>query len=276
MDFSIIIVSWKVKDLLKKCLRSIESARGDLTLEIFVVDNDSQDGTVEMVKHDFPQVNPVKYGEAVNFSKKNLFNGVKLIASDKNFGFARANNLALKQATGEYALLLNPDTELKADTLSHALEFMKRSPDCGVLGPKMFYPDGSLQPSVRRFPTVWPILLMLLKLPKIFPHLKSIDRYLAVDFDYSKEQEVDQVMGAFMLMPKKVIEQVGLLDERFFVWFEEVDLCRRIKAAGFKIIYSPSVSIVHHGGKSFKQQAIISTQWRFFASALKYFLKHGI
>jgi len=255
MDLSVIIVSWKVRDLLKKCLESIRSAQGDLSLEIFVVDNDSQDSTVEMVKNEFPNV--------------------KLIINDKNLGFAKANNLALRQSRGEYVLLLNPDTELNSEALGHSLEFMRHNSDCGILGAKMFYPDGSLQPSVRRFPTIWPIILMLLKLPKIFPHLKPVDKYLAADFDYNKEQEVDQVMGAFMLMPKAVLDKVGLLDERFFVWFEEVDLCRRVKSAGYKIIYSPDISVIHHGGKSFGQQAVIKNQQLFFTSALKYFLKHG-
>jgi GT2 family glycosyltransferase len=255
INLSIIIVSWKVRELLKKCLQSIELARDNLVVEIFVVDNNSQDGTVEMVKVEFPWV--------------------KLIVNDRNLGFTRANNLALKQARGEYMLLLNPDTELNTKTLSRGLEFMRQHPDCGVLGPKMFYSDGSLQPSVRRFPTIWPILLMLFKLPKIFPNLKSVEKYLAIDFDYTKEQEVDQVLGAFMLMPKTVLDKVGLLDERFFVWFEEVDLCRRIKDDGYKVIYSPDISIIHYGGKSFSQQALVKNQWLFFSSALKYFIKHG-
>ena len=98
---------------------------------------------------------------------------------------------------------------------------------------------------------------------------------MAIDFDYTKEQEVDQVMGAFMLMPKTVLDKVGLLDERFFVWFEEVDLCRRIKDDCYKVIYSPDISIIHYGGKSFSQHALVKNQWLFFSSALKYFIKHG-
>lgn len=255
IDVSIIIVSWKVKELLKKCLESIESSRGGLDLEIFVVDNASNDGTVEMMKQNFSEI--------------------KLIASDKNLGFAKANNLALKQATGEYVLLLNPDTEINSETLPKSIEFMKGHPKCGALGPKMIYPDGKQQPSVRRFPTIWPVLLMLLKLPKIFPNLKSINRYLAKDFDYSKEQMVDQIMGAYIFIPRQALEKVGYLDERFFIWFEEVDLCRQLRMAGYEVWYSPSISIIHYGGKSFSQQALIANQWIFFSSALKYFLKYA-
>lgn len=255
IDISIVIVSWKVRELLKKCLESINSSRGDLQLEIFVVDNASNDGTVEMVKNDFPSV--------------------KLIASDKNLGFAKANNLALKQAAGDYVLLLNPDTEIKSDTLTESIAFMKSHPKCGAMGQKMLYPDGKIQPSIRRFPKILPIILMLSKLPKMLPHLKSVENYLATDFDYGRERIVDQIMGAYMFMPREAIEKIGFLDERFFIWFEEVDYCRRLKAGEFEVWYSPSVSIMHVGGKSFAQQAIISNQWRFFSSALKYFLKYA-
>jgi len=252
---SIIIVSWKIKDLLKKCLASVESAAAGLAVEIFVVDNASDDSTIEMVKSDFP--------------------AVRLIANRQNLGFAKANNLALRQASGDYVLLLNPDTELQPDILKKSIDFFQSRPAAGALGAKMSYPNGQPQPSVRRLPAVWPILLMLLKLPKLFPRLKSIANYLAVDFDYSREQTVEQIMGAYIFMPRRVLEQIGLLDERFFIWFEEVDLCRRLRDAGYEIWFNPEVELIHHGGKSFSQQALIANQWIFFSSALKYFLKYG-
>lgn len=255
MDISIIIVSWRVRELLKKCLAGI-LASADVEFEIIVVDNNSADGTVEMLEKDFS-------GQ------------VKLIRSERNLGFGKANNLGLAQATGEYVLFLNPDTEIEPDTLSKSLAFMKQHPDCGVLGPRMRFKNGEPQPSVRRFPTTTAILLMLFKLPKLFPHLPAIDKYLAVDFDYEKLQTVDQVMGAFMLMPKKLAEQIGGFDERFFVWFEEVDLCLAIKKLGYQVVYNPDIRIIHHGGKSFSQQTAIANQWRFFHSAFKYFLKNG-
>lgn len=252
---SIIIVSWKVRDLLKKCLESANAARGDFDLEIFVVDNASGDGTVEMIQRDFPEI--------------------KLISSSVNLGFAKANNLALKQASGEYVLLLNPDTEISRETLAKSVEFLSSHPNCGALGPKMLYPDGRLQPSVRRFPAVWPIVLMLFKIPKLFKRLKAIDDYLAKDFDYERAQIVDQIMGAYMFLPRRVLEKAGCLDERFFIWFEEVDFCRRLKLAGYEVWYDPEISIIHHGGKSFAQQALITNQRVFFLSALKYFLKYA-
>ena len=256
MDLSIIIVSWKVRDLLGKCLQSIYANRDNIDLEVFVVDNNSQDGTIEMVSRDFPQVT--------------------LIASNVNLGFAKANNLALEQARGRYLLLLNPDTEILPRTLKNSLSFMESHPDCGLMGPRLTFADGSPQPSVRRFPSPWPILLLLLKISKIFPHLKAIDRYLAKDFDYAKIQSAEQIMGAYMLIRRQALKKIGLLDERFFVWFEEVDFCRRAWQAGFKVYYNPAAAIIHHGGKSFSQQQLIANQWRFFTSAWKYFIKHGL
>jgi GT2 family glycosyltransferase len=256
MKLSIVIVSWNIKDLLKECLQSIRASLGDFELEVYVVDNNSQDGTVEMMRQDFPKV--------------------KLIANDNNLGFARANNQALKQATGDYILLLNPDTKLFPDTLAKASNWLIGRPEVGIMGIRLLNADASLQPSVRRFPKFWPILLMLLKIPKILPNLKSINRYLATDFDYVREQEVDQVMGAFMLTKREVLDKVGLLDERFFIWFEEVDWCKRIKAAGYKVFYTPVAEAIHYGGKSFAQEKVATKQWNFFRSALKYFLKHGI
>jgi len=254
IKLSIIIVSWNVGELLSKCLKSIYLYSLGLEIEVYVVDNASADGSAEMVKNNFPQV--------------------KLIASRENLGFAKANNLALKEARGEYVLFLNPDTEIFPDTLNKSLAFMASHRDTGVMGCKMVYRDGSLQPSVRRFPTILAILEMFLKLPKIFSRLRAIDHYLAKGFDYNREQVVDQVMGAYMLIPKLVIEKVGLLDERFFTWFEEVDYCLRVKRASYRVYYNPEVKIIHHGGTSFAQAGMIKNQWRFFHSALKYFLKN--
>lgn len=255
MDLSIIIVSWNTQDLLKKCLDSIYRYQAGLSLEILVVDNNSIDGTVAMIKDEYLQV--------------------KLIANNKNLGFARANNQAIKLATGEYILLLNPDTEILPNSLETTVKFMADHPHCGALGARLLNHDQTLQPSVRNFPTFWPIFLMLIKAPKIFKHLKPIEHYLKTDFNYNKLQPVDQIMGAFMLIPKKVFSDIGLLDERFFIWFEEVDLCQRIKKSGQQVIYNPAVAVIHHGGSSFRQTAVVKKQWLFFISALKYFLKYG-
>lgn len=253
---SIIIVSWNVCDLLDKCLASIYRYQDNLSLEIFVVDNASGDKTIEMITKKYPQV--------------------ILIKNKKNIGFAKANNQAIKKATGDYILFLNPDTEIISDALGKAVKFMVENKNCGLLGVKLLNSDGSIQPSVRLFPTIVPIALILLKAPKFFKKIPAIDRYLMKDFDYNKNQEVDQVMGAFMLTKKEVLKKAGEFDERFFIWFEEVDYCRRVWQVGYSVCYNCEIRIVHYGGQSFSKQQLISKQWRFFVSAFKYFLKHGL
>lgn len=254
MDISIIIVSWNVRDYLKKCLNSIYKNQGNLSLEIIVVDNNSKDQTSKMVIKEFPQV--------------------QLITNKKNLGFAKANNQAIKQANGDFILLLNPDTEILPNTLVESVKFMKNHSSAGVMGCQLLNSDKSIQPSVRHFPTIWPIFLMLIKLPKIFPNLKSINHYLNTDFNYDETQTVDQVMGAFMMIKKEIFKKIGLLDERFFVWFEEVDFCRRVWQQKYKVYYFPEAKTIHYGGSSFNQQKTIKKQWRFFRSAFYYFKKN--
>jgi GT2 family glycosyltransferase len=255
MDLSIIIVNWKVKDLLEKCLRSIFEQTKNIEFEIFVVDNASGDGSVEMVREKFPQVN--------------------LTASSKNLGFAKGNNLAIKKARGRYVLLLNPDTEILDNALEKTVKFMDVHPECGIAGCKLLNPNLSLQPSVRAFPTFASQAFILLKFHHLFPHSKAMYHYLMQDFDYEKTQEVDQVMGAFMMIRREVIEKIGLLDENFWIWFEEVDYCKRAKIAGWKILYTPEAKIIHHFGQSFKQVLNVQKQKVFNRSLSYYFKKHG-
>jgi GT2 family glycosyltransferase len=255
MDLSIIIVNWKVKNLLEKCLWSIFEQTKDIKFEVFVVDNASADGSVEMVREKFPQVN--------------------LIASSENLGFARGNNLAIQKAHGRYILLLNPDTEILENALSKMVHFMDTHPECGIAGCKLLNPDLTLQPSVRAFPSFASQVLILLKLHHLFPHSKAIYHYLKYDFDYEKTQEVDQVMGAFMIIRREVIKKIGLLDENFWIWFEEVDFCKRAKEAGFKVLYTPDAKIIHHFGQSFKQVMNVKKQKDFNRSLAYYFKKHG-
>lgn len=258
MIISVIIVSWNVRELLKKCLDSVfahttptpPQGGGDLWFEVILIDNASSDGTVTMVRQEFAQVT--------------------LIANDNNRGFAAANNQGVRQAKGRYVLLLNPDTEFIEDTLTKVAAKMESDPSIGVLGCQLLNPDGTIQPSVRRFPTVWSQLVILTKLHHIWP--SPLDKYLMKGFDYGHEQGADQVMGAFFCVRREVFDKIGLLDEGYFIWFEEVDFCRRAKKAGYKIVYWPGTRVIHHGAQSFKQQMTIKKQWWFFKSALRYFL----
>lgn len=255
-ELTIVIVSWNVKDLLKKCLESIFENRANLALAVIVVDNGSKDQTAEMVKADFPQV--------------------KLIANQSNLGFARANNQGIRESQSEYILALNPDTEIVGSALPTALAFIKNNEQIGLVGAKHLNPDKTLQLSVRRFPNFLVLFLIFSKIAKIFPHLKALNEYLAKDFDYQKSQPCDQTAGSFLLLRKKMLDQIGLFDERFFTWFEEVDLCRRAKTAGWQVWYLAEAEIIHRGGQSFSRQLTLRNQKIFFQSALKYLKKHGL
>lgn len=254
MDLSIVIVSWRVRDLLSQCLKSIYENTEGLDLEVFVVDNDSQDGTADLVRYKFPQVH--------------------LIANKFNQGFAKANNQALRLARGNYVLLLNPDTQILPGNFKSMLKFMEQNPNYGLAGCRLLNPDNSLQPSVRRFPSFWDQFLLLLKVPHLLPNLSVFKKYLAKDFDYEEPAEVDQIMGAFFWLRKEVLEKVGLLDEGFWIWFEEVDYCRRLHNSGWKIGYNPDAEIIHHFGQSFKQRLGLEKQKIFNHSLSRYFKKH--
>jgi len=254
IDLSIVIVNWNVKKYLEKCLVSIFRETKNIRFEVFVIDNASQDGSAEMVRSNFPEV--------------------KLINNKKNIGFAKANNQGIKEARGEFVLLLNPDTEIIESAIEKMVKFVEENSKCGVAGCKLLNPDRTLQPSIKRFPTLFSQILILLKLHHLFPKLKPLRNYFALDFDYTQEQEVDQVMGAFFLTRKEVLDKVGFLDENYYIWFEEVDFCRRVEDAGWKVCYSPRARIVHHKSQSFSQLLSFKKQRIFNRSLLYYFRKH--
>ncbi|MFH1046738.1 MAG: glycosyltransferase family 2 protein [Patescibacteria group bacterium] len=256
MDLSIIILNWKVKDLLRKCLTSVYQHTSGISFEVFVVDNDSRDGSVEMVLKEFPQVT--------------------LIANNRNVGFAAGNNQAIEQASGEFVLLLNPDTELKDNALAKMVSVMTAYPLAGVCGPKLLNPDGSLQSSVRRYPTFWTQALVMLKLHHVLTGSRALRRYLATDFDYAREQDVEQVMGAAFMIRCGVLTDIGPLDEDYFIWFEEVDYCKRARDAGYQVLYTPQAEVIHHGGESFAQ-AFGPLKQRIYNKSMRIYMRrhHG-
>ena len=233
MTLSICIVNWNTRDLLKACLHSIERYPPAEPYEVIVVDNASTDGSAEMVR--------------------TQFEWVKLIANSENRGYAGGNNQAITQAQGEFILLLNPDTEIHPETFSQALAFMRRHPDVGAIGAKQVFPDGRIQPSLRAFPTPRPLLFEVLGLAKLFPKCPMFAAYRYGWFGYDRPIEVDQPMGTFLLVCRAVVARVGLMDESFPLFFNDVDWCYRIKQAGWKIMFVPSVVITHHGGASTSQ-----------------------
>ncbi len=250
---SIIIVSWNVKDLLRLCLHSIFLWYDISTVEVIVVDNASSDGSIDMMRQEFPQV--------------------RVLAQETNRGFAAANNIGAREARGEYLLILNPDTECIDSTFVTVLEIFKHNPAVGAIGARLLNADRTIQHSVRHFPQLSDQLAIALKLHHIFPLLRCLKRYFFYDMDYEKQQDVDQIMGACMLIKRSVWDEMKGFDTGYFIWFEEVDLCRRIANAGYRIVYTPQCSVIHHGGQSFSQVLGYKKQQWFLASQHRYMKK---
>jgi GT2 family glycosyltransferase len=258
MNLSIIIVSWKVKEQLKRNLQAIFSSEGmfhrpgmvGFTYQVFVVDNDSKDGTVEMIKKEFPQV--------------------KVVANKNNLGFATAVNQVMIEAEGEYVLLLNPDMKVRSDTLSKMIKWMNNNP-ASVSSCKLINKQGQTVKHIRNFPTWKDQLAIILKLPHLFPSI--LNKYLRSDFDYNSICKVDSVRGSFLMIRSSTIKEIGLLDERYFIWFEDVDYCKTIVNNNLDIWYVGDIECFDYVGQSFKQVKILTTQKYFKDSMLKYFKK---
>lgn len=258
MDLSIIIVSWNVQEKLRANLQALFQSEGDFKYEVFVVDNASSDDSAGLVRREFPQV--------------------KLIANSNNLGFAKANNQALRLAAGKFILLLNPDMRLAEETLARALNWVQTNPQATVTGCRLVNEQGKVVPQIRRFPKLYDQLLVILKAPHIFPRL--LDKYLCADFNYDKPSQVDSIRGAFFLINAENYRQISggvqpYLDERYFIWFEEVDFCRQVVQRGGQIWYTPAAECVDYVGQSFKQVARARAQGYFRDSMLKYFKKWG-
>jgi len=256
MDLSIIIVSWNVQEKLKINLAALLASRGDFKFEVLVVDNDSVDGSAAMVKEEFPVV--------------------RLLANSANLGFATANNQAIKLAVGKFILLLNPDMQVEADTLNKILIWAKEHPTATVSGCKLLTADDQIVKQVRRFPRLFDQLMVTLKIPHFFPAV--VDQYLCADFNYAAAARVDSIRGAFFLINRASYEKISgsdqpLLDERYFIWFEEVDFCRQVYKLGGEVWYTPSASCRDYVGQSFKQVKRGQSQKYFRESMLAYFKK---
>lgn len=229
VDLSIIIVNWKTKDELRACLRSI--LEGDRTaMEIIVVDNASRDGSVEMLKREFPSV--------------------QVIENEANYGFARAANIGIRASSGRYVLLLNPDTEVQPHAFSTFIRFADENPGIGIIGPKILNPNGSLQYSCRRFPTIGAAIFRNTLLGRLFPRNPYTRDYLMVEWDHRETTDVDWVSGAAMLIRRRMLEEIGLLDEQFYMYCEDVDLAYRAWEKGWRVTYYPHVCVTHVIGRS--------------------------
>ncbi|MEK7537602.1 MAG: glycosyltransferase family 2 protein [Patescibacteria group bacterium] len=249
-EISIVIVSWNVRDLLIASLRSMDRFV-HTACEVVVVDNHSADGTVDLLRREFP--------------------AITVIANDRNAGFARANNQGWQRTRGSYICFLNPDTEFINDPFPELLAELKRHPQTGCVAPRLLNADRSLQPSVRRWPQFADQALVLLKLRSMSTWLAPLRRY-QVDAGAAGKgrQAVDQVMGAVMVLPRTVLEEAGAFDEKYWIWFEEVDLCQRLKRRGYDVIYLPQAAIVHLGGRSFAQHLSLAKHVWWLKSLARY------
>jgi len=254
MKLSVVIVNYNVKHFLKQCLISVQKAIEKIEAEVFVVDNNSADSSTEMVKREFPWV--------------------KLIENKKNLGFSKANNQAIKQAKGEYILLLNPDTFVEENSFELIIDYMDKHPNVGGLGVKMIDGKGNFLPESKRgLPSPLVAFYKMFGLAAIFPKSKHFNRYYLGHLDINEINEVEILSGAFMLLRKKVLDKIGLLDETFFMYGEDIDLSYRIIKAGYKNIYFPKTKIVHYKGESTKKGSI--NYVKTFYKAMKIFVdKH--
>jgi len=252
LDLSVIIVNWNVKELLRECLNSIQGQFGGLNGEVIVVDSASSDGSQAMVKEEFPWV--------------------RLIANDENLGYPRGNNLGITASSGRHVLILNPDTVLLNNTLPVMVDYLNNHIDVGVVGPQLLNPDGSVQSSRRRFPTLLTGLFESTWLEPLVPD-SLLSRYYVLDLPDDEENDVDWVTGACMMVPRRILDHVGLFDEAYFMYSEELDLCRRVCVAGWRIVYLPEAQVVHHVGKS-SEQAVTARHVNFQQAKLRYFRKH--
>lgn len=260
-DVSVVVVSFNTHDVLRECLQTLAKEAGGVRYETIVVDNASRDASAEMVEREFP--------------------AAKLIRSGVNLGFAAANNRGFAIAQGRHVVLLNSDAFLRPGALPLAVERMDADPHIGLAGGRLVGRDDSWQPSARMFPSLINDLLSLSGLSAKYRHSRFFGRFDRTWADQNEAAEVDWVPGAFSIIPRRVLEEVGYFDENFFLYYEEVDLCRRIKAAGYSIWYWPDVVVVHLGGESSKTVKHLTmssagsqlTLWR-MRSALLYYRKH--
>ncbi|MBN1584958.1 glycosyltransferase family 2 protein [Candidatus Uhrbacteria bacterium] len=250
---SVIIVTWKVRELLRANLTRLFSLDHGVSFEVLVVDNNSEDGTVRMIRREFPRV--------------------RLVTNDWDAGFAGPNNQALRLAKGQTCILLNPDMLVEPKALKTVHDLLTEDQTVGVAGIRLIGHDGRPIGSVRRFPDFASQLCILLKIGRLFP--KLLDRYMFRDFDYYRSQDVDQVRGSFFAFRRELLDRIGYLDEGYHLWFEEVDFCLRAQKAGLRIRFSADAEAHDHVGQGFALMGHAEKQAIFTASMVRYFRKHG-
>ncbi|MBI2099354.1 glycosyltransferase family 2 protein [Candidatus Uhrbacteria bacterium] len=259
MDLSIVILNYKSKNMVRECLAGIRMAAPALKYEIIVVDNGSGDGVGKTLSENFPEV--------------------KFIASPENVGFAAGNNLGIRASIGRYILIMNPDIAVFAGSVEALVRYMDENKEVGLAGPKLLNPDRTVQDSVYRFPRKMTPVYRRTPFGKTPTGKQEIQRYLMKDWNHEGEAEVDWLLGACLMIRREAMEQVGLLDERFFLYFEDTDWCRRFWEKGWKVSYVPESTMVHFHRRESAESPLLSSLFKkttqaHIRSGVKYFLKY--
>ncbi|MHC4518631.1 MAG: glycosyltransferase family 2 protein [Planctomycetota bacterium] len=254
MTLSIVIVNYNTKTLLRSCLESIYTGANGTRFDVRVADNNSHDGSVGMLRSDFPQV--------------------KVMENDSNLGFSKANNKLIAQTDADYILLLNPDTFVVGDAIGRVMKYMEARREVGICGCRVLNTDRTVQLACRRsIPTPKVAFFHLSGLSKLFPNSKTVAKYNLTYLDPDQPHEVGAVSGAFLMIRREAINDIGLLDERFFMYGEELDWCLRAKRAGWSVVYYPEAEIIHHKGKSTRQNSRKATL-EFYRAMYLFHKKH--
>lgn len=262
MDLSVITVTWNSKDQIGEQIRSVFSATRSVGIEEIIVDNGSGDGTVDVVSRCLKDL------------RLEIGGRLHLIVNTENRGFSAANNQGVEKATGRYLLFLNPDMRLSTGSFDRIIAWMDAHPHVGIASIKLVHPNGEFNWDAppRRFPKLWEQIALILKLPHLFPRM--LDNYHMRDMDPEREQEVDSVRGSFLLMRRELVERLGFaFDPRFFIWYEDVDICREAQQLGYAVVYTPIITAVDYVGQSFKKRTTLWKQKQFTRSMLIYFQK---
>ncbi|MBI5404839.1 MAG: glycosyltransferase family 2 protein [Candidatus Kerfeldbacteria bacterium] len=259
LDLSIIIVNYRERGFLRQCLKGIYAADLKLKFEIIVVDNNSNDGSADMVRQSFPNV--------------------VLEARQDNPGLAVATNVGIKRSRGRYLLFMNADIAVFPGVIERLAEFLERHPDVGLIAPKLLNPDRSVQISCYRFPSLVVPILRRTPLGKLPSAKKLLRSYLMLDWDHNATQSVEWVLGACMMVRRSAVEKVGVMDERFFMYFEDVDWCRRFWSAGLKVVYLADTWMIHYHQRMSAESPGLSGVFQkltriHIQSAMKYFRKY--
>ena len=252
-DVSVCIVSWNVAGDLRACLVSIRAQQTPPSFEVIVADNASSDDSVRMRQEEYPEV--------------------RLILNADNLGFAKATNQTLRAAQGRYLMMLNPDTVLQPDCLAKLVAVAETHPEAGIVAPRLVYPDGSLQFSCRRFPTIAAAIYRNTVFGRLFPRAQAASEYIMRDCDHDTEHDVDWASGACLLIRREAYVQVGELDEGFVWGSEDVDYCFRMHRAGWSVLYSPVTDVIHAVGRS-TDQAVVPTIVRTHRGMYRLYAKH--